>query len=98
MTESVGMDTYVHPKVADEVSARAEANDESVSEWIAGAIEQRIDEDRLGDSADRYEIERRLERVVDRAADRAADRIVDQVTHDTESDGDGELADWGESD
>lgn len=104
MTDKRDIHAYVDPAVADEVEARAEANDESVSSWIAGAIEQRLKEDRLGDSADRYEIERRLERVVDRAADRAADRIIDRIetadsSPSTESDDFGEKAqEWGESD
>lgn len=85
MTGKESLDTYVSPEIADEVSARAEANDESVSSWIAGAIEQRIEEDRLGDSADRYEVERRLERTVDLAADRAADKIIQQIDIDDSS-------------
>lgn len=85
MTDKRDIHAYVDPRVADEVEARSEANDESVSSWIAGAIDQRLQEDRLGDSADRYEVERRLERVVDRAADRAADRIIDRILEDTDS-------------
>jgi len=104
MTDKRDIHAYVDPAVADEVTARAEANDESVSSWIAGAIEQRLEEDRLGDSADRYEVERRLERVVDRAADRAADRIVDRIedadsSPSTESDEFAAKAqEWGDSD
>lgn len=101
MTDRRDVHTYLDPEVADEVEARSEADGESVSAWVAGAVHQRLKEDRLGSSADRYEIERRLERVVDRAADRAADRIVDQISRDTDQPDpdttDEKVEQWGES-
>lgn len=100
MTDRQSLSAYVDPDVADEVEARAEANDESVSSWVTGAVRQRLEEDRMGRAVDKYEVERRLERLVDESADRAAKMIAGRLDLDTSSpstESSDEFADWGES-
>ncbi|HET7323527.1 MAG TPA: hypothetical protein VFJ06_04275 [Halococcus sp.] len=95
---------YVSESTHRSLSAKAEAEGMSVSEYVGQAIEEKIERDGLESAADRYRIEERMLRLVDDAADRAADRVADQIVErvaaaadgadstDEEDDG---MYDWG---
>lgn len=70
---------YVSESTHRSLSAKAEAEGMSVSEYVGEAIEEKIERDGLESAADRYQIEERMLRLVDDAADRAADRIAERV-------------------
>lgn len=89
---------YVSESTHRSISAKAEAEGMSVSEFVGEAIEEKIERDGLESAADRYRIEERMLRLVDDAADQAADRIVERVAAAAEStDDDDDMYDWGEN-
>ena len=92
---------YVDDPTYDSLTARADAADQSQSEWVREAVEEKLDREGLDDAARRFEIEDRLFELVERLADDAADRIAadlrDDLDLDDDDDGenDPEYSDWG---
>lgn len=93
---------YVSESTHRSLTAKAQASDLSVSEFVGTAVEEKLEREGIESRADRYQIEERVLRLVDDAADRAAERIVEQVRADLldaedGTDGtSGEFSDWGE--
>jgi hypothetical protein len=105
MTERKQVSGYVSEEEHTTIKAKANAEDRSMSVWVAEACREKIEREGLEEAGQRYRIEQHLLGLVDDAADQAADRIVERVTAelDTEDSGvepaepgpDGTY-DWGE--
>ena len=89
---------YVSESTHRSLSAKADAEDLSVSEFVAAAVEEKIERDGLESAADRYQIEERMLRLVDDAADRAADRVADQIIERVTAAGDAADSGGGDED
>ncbi|RBI58274.1 hypothetical protein DMJ13_27555 [halophilic archaeon] len=99
MVDNKQVTGYVSESTHRSLTAKADAQDISVSEFVAQAIEEKLERDGLESAADRYQIEERMLRLVDDAADRAADRIVDRLAAADDADEstpDDGMYDWGE--
>ncbi len=71
--------TYVDDPERRTIEAKATAADQSVSEFVREAIEEKIEREGLESTGQRYQFEERLLDLVAEASDQAADRITDQV-------------------
>lgn len=79
MTERERIVGYVPDDTALEVEKLAERNDQSVSEYVAEAVSEKVQQDKLGSMAEEYSVEMKLLRLVDSAADRIADESAEAV-------------------
>lgn len=91
MGESKQVSGYVSEDMARSISARAEVEGVSVSEFVATACREKLERDGLESAATQFRVEQRLMELVDDAADRAADRMVEQIEN-----GDSGSIEWGE--
>lgn len=93
--------TYVSEPEERTISAKAEAADKSMSEWVRDAMTEKIEREGLESTGQRYRFEERLLDLVDEASERAAEKIADDLHDDlgdkTDESDDDELkyADWG---
>jgi hypothetical protein len=101
MVDNKQVTGYVSESTHRSLSAKADAEGMSVSEYVGEAIEEKIERDGLESAADRYQIEERMLRLVDDAADRAADRVADRIVErvaaaaDTADDDEEGMYNWG---
>lgn len=79
MTERERLVGYVPGETALEVEKIAEQNDQSVSEYVAEAVSEKVQQDKLGSLAEEYSVEMKLLRLVDSATDRVADETAESV-------------------
>jgi len=80
MTGKKQVSGYVSEEEHTTITAKANAEDRSISTWIAEACREKIEREGLEEAGQRYRIEQQLLGLVDDAADQAADRIVERVT------------------
>jgi hypothetical protein len=93
--------TYVSEPEKRTISAKAEAADKSVSEWVHDAMTEKIEREGIESTGQRYRFEERLLDLVDEASERAAEKIADDLRDDLgdetdNTDEDMKYADWGE--
>lgn len=87
--------TYVSKSQHNTISAKAQAQDMSISEWLREAANEKIEREGMESASDRYRIEERLLDLIDDAADRAAQQIVDEIRDEVTDQDHSDLADWG---
>lgn len=88
--------TYVTASQHQTISAKAQSQGLSISEWLRDAANEKIEREGMESSSDRYRVEERLLDLVDDAADRAAEQIIEEIREElAEEDHSSDLADWG---
>jgi len=83
MSETERIVGYVDADTKTDVEQLAKKMDLSVSEYVAEAVEEKVEQDQLGGISEEYSVEMKLLRLVDGAVDRVADeageKIADEV-------------------
>lgn len=84
---------YVDTDTKTDVEQLADKKDLSVSEYVAEAVEEKVEQDQLGGLSQEYSVEMKLLRLVDGAVDRVADEAAEQIADEVV----GELDDRSET-
>lgn len=90
MTEKSRLVGYVGEQTARSAKAKADAADMSQSEWVAAAVEEKIEREGMQSAGENFRVEERLLDLVDQASERAAAKIVEEVRDEIGDDGDGD--------
>ena len=82
---------YVNSETKTSVEQLAERKDQSVSEYVAEAVNEQVERDKLGSLSEEYSVEMKLLRMVRGASDRMVDEVSGEVADEIVN----ELADRG---
>lgn len=82
---------YVNSETKTSVEQLAEQKDQSVSEYVASAVSEQVERDKLGSLSEEYSVEMKLLRMVRSASDRMVDEVSGEVADEIVN----ELADRG---
>jgi len=85
MAEKERVVGYVRNSVYQTIADRAEANEQSVSEFVAEACREKIERDSVESASQLYRFEERLLESIDNASERAADRIATHVLEELQA-------------
>lgn len=70
---------YVSSETKASVEQLAARKDQSVSEFVAEAVDEKVEKEKLGTLSEEYSVEMKLLRMIDSATDRAVDEMSDEV-------------------
>lgn len=79
MSERERLVGYVSGDTALEVEKLADRNDQSVSEFVASAVSEKVEREQLGALTEEYSVEMKLLRLVESATDRVVDETAESV-------------------
>ena len=97
---------YVNSGTKTSVEQLAEQKGQSVSEYVAEAVSEQVERDKLGGLSEEYSVEMKLlrmvqgasEKMVDEVSDEVADRIVDELADRGLLDASGDSTDDSDND